>query len=572
MATPCEESLLPIEGILDQLQEAVLVTDSQLDPPGPSIIYVNPAWERLTGYSAAEVVGRSPRLLQGEKSAIEALRAMRRTLQAKGSATVETVNYRRDGTPFHMAISISAITLQGNDATCYLALERDSSTHHEESERRRQLEGLTRIQREAATGSLNINRVRQRIAEAAMETTGADGAVVEEVEGTEMVYRATAGIAADSMGLRLPVDASASGLVYKSREPIHIRDIATDDRINREAAHKVGFQSGIIVPLIHENRTYGVLKVYANEPDRFADDDLHLLELASGVLAANLRKASEYASEERRRAMLLDALPALVAYVDNTLCYQEVNAAYEAFYGLDADSVRGRPLPEVLHPRNYERLHPYLNAVLAGNSVNFEATLISGQGEERMMRGSYEPHFDSRGDVVGFYKIIQDITEQNAAHTDYLTCLNNRREFERLGTQLLATAQRYEQPLGLIMLDLDHFKVINDTLGHLKGDVVLRTTAHLMSRNSRDADVVGRWGGEEFVVLLPETDAEGAMEMAERIRRDIAEYDFGVSRQVTASLGVTMATPEDDLVSLQNRADQALYSAKDSGRDKVVHK
>lgn len=572
MEQKCEQNLAPFTNLLDQLGEAILITDSRLEPPGPMILYVNSAWEQMTGYSAKDVVGRPSHILHGEETSEAVVRKLREDLKQKGFAKSKMVSYRRDGTPYHVVLSVSAITFQDVDATCYLAVERDANKRHMDSMRQRQLEALTRIQRAAATGSLNFGYVRQRIAEVAMEVSGADAAVVEEVEGTEMVYRAVAGIAREYMGMRLPIEASASGQAYNSRESIQIRDVAEDDRINREAAQKVGFESGIIVPLIHENRAYGVLKVYAGEPNRFTAEDLQLLELASGVLAANLRRAAEYASEERRRGMLLDSLPALVAYVDKDLRYQEVNAAYESFHGAEPQTLRGKYLPDVLIPSNYDRLHPYLTAVLAGESVNFEVALISGEGSERMMAGTYKPHFGVEGEVIGFYKIIQDITEQQEAHIDYLTGLVNRREFERLGGQLLATAQRYDKNLGLIMVDLDYFKRINDDFGHLKGDEVLRATAQCISGRSREADVAGRWGGEEFVLLLPETDEQASLEVAERIRSAIAEHDYGVGRSVTASLGVTTAGARDSLESIQNRVDQALYSAKKNGRNQVVLK
>ncbi|MFP4251390.1 MAG: diguanylate cyclase [Guyparkeria sp.] len=557
---------------MDQLQEAVLLTDSLLDYPGPTIIYANPAWERLTGYSASEVVGRLAAEVSGGEKSGEVIREMRDALSRVGFAKAEVINQRRDGSSFRMAVSVSAIDFEvsGKDASCYLAMEWDSSERIVDTVRQRQLDGLTRIQREAATGSLNLDYVRQRIADVAMEASGADAAVVEEVEDAEMVYRAASGSARDHVGTRIPIDLSASGRVYRNRESLHIRDVTEDRYINREAAEKVGFKSGIIVPLLHENRIFGVLKVYANETDRFADEDVQLLELASGVLAANLRRATEYASEERRRATLLDSLPALVAYVDKDLHFQEVNAAYESFHGLAPDSLRGKHLSDVLPPPNYHRLQPYIESVLGGTAVGFEVMLISGQGEERMMRGSYQPHFGIDGDIVGFYQVIQDVTEQNEAHVDYLTGLKNRREFERLGIQLLATAQRYEQPLGVIMVDLDRFKELNDSLGHLGGDEVLRSTSRLLLANSRDADVVGRWGGEEFMLLLPETNRSGTLEVAERIRTAIEECDFGVGRGVTASLGVTVARAEDDLETLQDRADKALYRAKREGRNQVA--
>ena len=209
----------------------------------------------------------------------------------------------------------------------------------------RELEALTRLQRAVTMEPLNIDSLRQRVADVALQITGADAAVVEEVEDSDMVYRAVAGVAEEQLGLRLPVYRSAPGLAYRSGQPILVRDVDRDDRVHlKDKARQIGFLSGIMVPLIQDERTYGVLKVYAARTDQFDERNQHFLEVTSGVLAANLYKATEYASSEHRRALLLDALPAFIAYVDKDLRYQEVNAAIERFYRLSADQIRGRKL------------------------------------------------------------------------------------------------------------------------------------------------------------------------------------------------------------------------------------
>jgi len=161
------------------------------------------------------------------------------------------------------------------------------------------------------------------------------------------------------------------------------------------------------------------------------------------------------------------------------------------------------------------------------------------------------------------------------AHTDPLTQLVNRRALTiRLVTEM-ERVRRYNAPLSMLLIDLDHFKLINDTYGHLAGDDVLASVATLLQRAVRTVDLVARYGGEEFVVVLPETGRQGAMAFAERIREKVAAYGFHLSEtqkiHITASIGVaTYPSPRlDSVEDLFRAADIALYRAKGNGRNLV---
>ncbi len=124
----------------------------------------------------------------------------------------------------------------------------------------------------------------------------------------------------------------------------------------------------------------------------------------------------------------------------------------------------------------------------------------------------------------------------------------------------------------MIILDIDHFKPLNDTYGHMAGDTVLRRIGELLKENSRASDVVGRWGGEEFLVICPHTDVEGATALAESLRRAIESESFQVDRPVTASFGVAAVTGNgsfDSTDRLLVAADNELYRAKEGGRNRV---
>jgi diguanylate cyclase (GGDEF)-like protein len=162
---------------------------------------------------------------------------------------------------------------------------------------------------------------------------------------------------------------------------------------------------------------------------------------------------------------------------------------------------------------------------------------------------------------------------QALSATDALTGIANRRTFdERLAVEV-ARANRYNTPLALVMLDLDHFKELNDRFGHLAGDEVLRRVAAILEREKRMGDLVSRFGGEEFAAILPHTDANAAVAWAERVRQLLSSTqvrsEAGVF-SVTASFGVAGAGPREEGERLIEEADRALYGAKRIGRDRVV--
>jgi len=160
-----------------------------------------------------------------------------------------------------------------------------------------------------------------------------------------------------------------------------------------------------------------------------------------------------------------------------------------------------------------------------------------------------------------------------SAERDPLTGLGNRRHFDRLSRELLPAAQQHHQALALAMIDIDHFKDVNDAHGHAVGDAVLVTLAQLLRENTRTGDVLARFGGEEFVVLLPDMPLHLAMQVCERLRERVANYPWALANapalSVTISIGLTLAPPYE-AAQLLERADAALYSAKRAGRNRIV--
>jgi diguanylate cyclase (GGDEF)-like protein len=163
---------------------------------------------------------------------------------------------------------------------------------------------------------------------------------------------------------------------------------------------------------------------------------------------------------------------------------------------------------------------------------------------------------------------------ERRAYTDYLTGLANRRHFLEQAENELTRTLRYDRELSILMLDLDRFKQVNDTYGHKVGDLVLKKLSELCRVTLRDIDIIGRVGGEEFAVLLPETGIEQAAQAAERLCEAIAAAHVtlggGLPLRFTASFGVTTLHEKDANIDvLLNQADQALYRAKHEGRNRV---
>lgn len=197
--------------------------------------------------------------------------------------------------------------------------------------------------------------------------------------------------------------------------------------------------------------------------------------------------------------------------------------------------------------------------------------------DSRLGEATYELHISYVREVDLVRVYVLDITRRKLAEdelhllatTDSLTGIANRREFYTILAREVGLAKRYGTPVSLAMYDLDYFKLVNDTFGHDAGDYVLQAVTSLVKENIRAPDFVARWGGEEFMLLMPQLDMGAASNVAERLRLAIAEHDFDKVGKLTVSFGVTAFESEDDKNSLLMRVDDALYRAKEHGRNRV---
>jgi len=173
--------------------------------------------------------------------------------------------------------------------------------------------------------------------------------------------------------------------------------------------------------------------------------------------------------------------------------------------------------------------------------------------------------------ILSYEGKIDDYTKEleAMATTDQLTGLCNRLELDTIYSKELVKAARYNKIFSIIMIDIDYFKSVNDTYGHQVGDSVLKELSHILQSSVRLSDTVGRWGGEEFLIICYETNLDGALQLAEHIRTAIESYDFDVVGRKTSSFGVGTYHKNDTQESMIERADIALYCAKEEGRNAV---
>ncbi len=305
-------------------------------------------------------------------------------------------------------------------------------------------------------------------------------------------------------------------------------------------------------------------------------EDIEDTEECGPVRAEDARKLFE---------MSLD----LLCIAGNDGYFKQVNPAFHRTLGWNRKELLAKPFLDLVHPEDVKRTERELSRLNAGTvTYSFTNRYRTSDGSYRELRWSAWP--DKEAGV--YYCVARDETELLAARreledanrrlaelasTDSLTGISNRRSFmERLDAQF-RLARRRDQSTSLLMIDVDYFKGFNDRFGHPAGDVVLADIAKILAARLRDSDLICRFGGEEFAVLLPATDIEGALHIAESLRTAV-ENHLWQHREVTISVGAsTLAFNQryeggirQAMNTLIQRSDEALYESKRRGRNRVA--
>jgi diguanylate cyclase (GGDEF)-like protein/PAS domain S-box-containing protein len=295
---------------------------------------------------------------------------------------------------------------------------------------------------------------------------------------------------------------------------------------------------------------------------------------------------------EQRLELITNVLGEGVFLVDSHGKIVFANPEAMRLIGYRFDEIEGALIHEILYKQQLNGTlykpeeNPLFNAITSGNDYNDEDGVFTCKSGFLMpislvCRAVYKDNILD-GAVIAFRDItvqkkhlqtleaINELLEKQAT-TDALTGIFNRMKFNKSFTNEIQRAQRYNTPLSLIIFDIDHFKQVNDTYGHLAGDSVLKNLVRLVASNLREIDIFARWGGEEFVIQTPETSLDGAIKLAEKLRSKIENHDFTEPEKITTSFGVTTLKKGDNTISFINRADEALFRAKEGGRNQVVY-
>jgi diguanylate cyclase (GGDEF)-like protein/PAS domain S-box-containing protein len=331
-------------------------------------------------------------------------------------------------------------------------------------------------------------------------------------------------------------------------------------------------------------------QVVVLESARIVRDEEQRIIAYEGTMAnITARKRAEQAmfAEKERAQVTLQSIGDAVITTDGEGCIDYINPVAEQLCGWSCDEARGRELGEVLRLLDQlthrELENPLVRCLREGQLVHFaeHSVLQNRLGKEIEIEDSAAPIRDRNGQIVGAVVVFRDVTKERrlkralsyqASH-DALTGLINRREFDNRLTHALQSARDGQGPHAVLYVDLDQFKVVNDTCGHSAGDRLLRDVTGLLQAHVRHGDTIARLGGDEFGILVPRCTAEQAARMAENIRQTILDYRFcweQTTSSIGASIGVVEITAESDSVaSLLSAADIACYAAKDSGRNRV---
>ena len=259
-----------------------------------------------------------------------------------------------------------------------------------------------------------------------------------------------------------------------------------------------------------------------------------------------------------------------------------VNPAFESKMGYRAEEVIGQSAALLTGPNTDKQARYRINRALRkGKGIRTELQKYSKDGKAHWLDMNIIPLENEPGEIQYFASIERDISRYKKmerqlakmALFDSLTGSLNRAAFMQHAQKEFARAKRYHRPLSVVMIDIDFFKRVNDKYGHAAGDHVLQIFVEAIEEEIRNTDILGRVGGEEFALLLPDTPLLSASHLAERVRERITKYPYLAGDQlieVTASLGVALLSDEDEhFKEMLHRADNALYTAKHDGRNQV---
>jgi diguanylate cyclase (GGDEF)-like protein/PAS domain S-box-containing protein len=340
-----------------------------------------------------------------------------------------------------------------------------------------------------------------------------------------------------------------------------------------------------------------------NKPYEYDDNDVNtLMQLAGSVWDIVQRKQAEEAlkASERKYRLLHESMIDGFVSVDMEGKFLDCNEIYRNMLGYSVEELAQLTYKDIT-PEKWRAMEDGIvenQIIKRGYSDVYEkeysrkdGTVFPAELHTVLLR-------DADGEPAGMWAIARDITkrkqaeqmlkevnlalqatlerEKQLARTDPLTGINNRRRLFEIAEHEFEIAARYQQPLAVMMYDIDHFKSINDTFTHAVGDLILQRITQIVCNELRSADVIGRYGGEEFIVILPMTNAQQAFLLAERIRTNVAALRMDTAKgkaAATLSIGIVETdggrSSAETVEDVFRRADEAMYAAKQAGRNRT---
>lgn len=577
-----------LEGVVVHANDSIVVTEEF--PEGPRIVYVNEAFTRMTGYEAAEVIGRTPRLLQGSGTDPTVRQQIRQALENWEPIVVELQNYRKDGTPYWIEMSLAPHSNQEGQHTHWIAIQRDITE-------RRQIDKHLRLFESAVAHSndaLLICRINHtHWVESQIVYVNAAYVQLSGHPADELMGRTLSILYGTGLKAALQRDTRERLLAGKS-----VTFVAHSKRGDGSA-----YYTDVTIKPVHDvqgavTHWVSVQRDVTREQHQQVSEGLHrdILEMAadhrplSDVLDAVCRLLSHHLPNTCTAVSLLEGDQARTVAVDNgsrrllhdVLMRQPIPLGPEGgSIGLALQRRERVVIENTITDPTWLRFRPLImnhgilaawsepiltlnGQVLGALSVYARETRIPSAEDQQALQDT------ARLAAVILDRYSSHDAIQRMAMFDSLTGLPNRAQFTALLHHALLNAQDPRAVVAVALLDLNRFKQINDTMGHPAGDELLRQVGRRLRLTLKDQDVVARMGGDEFTLILPmeRPDDTRPQEVLERLQHALAE-PFIIEGQelfITASFGVAIS-PEDGITPelLLSHADAAMYQAKRSG-------
>lgn len=381
-------------------------------------------------------------------------------------------------------------------------------------------------------------------------------------------------------------------IVGKTDECFFDLDVSNDIKINDQNV----MENGVTIELEEKNVIHqtGETRYYASAKSPLFDDEGNISGLVGISTDITEKRQLDHQLQESRDLLhtIFHHIDACIYLKDADYKFTYVNPKTEEVFGLPLQEIVGKRGEDILPAEIAEIFHATDKQVFNEKRQQSIEEVIGQEDGSNLHYWSIKvPIKNDSGDVEKMIGFSTDITElaklrlqlkdaldyerqlrveqQSLAITDPLTGLYNRLKLDEVMTRQILRQKNFSSDLSIILMDVDHFKHVNDTYGHQVGDEVLKEFAQILRQNIRASDVVGRWGGEEFLIICPNTNLEGSSKLAEKLRQVISKTTFTIVGKKTASFGVSSYHAEDTAADVLSRADSQLYLAKQSGRNRV---